>query len=516
MSPSESELRALILAPTHRDADVTLRLLREAQISVRACENETVLLAEMTVGAGVVIITDDVSRRLPALHVLHSALDSQPPWSELPVIALAFPGKNSGRIETLRALPGVVLLERPVYARTFVSAVQAALRARGRQYQMRSQLEQIRATNADLEEATHAKDEFLATLSHELRNPLSALTAAVRVLDRAEDKPAMAALAREIVGRQTEQMARLLDDLLDVARITRRRLEIRKTHTEVTEVIKAAIETAQPLIKAKSHALEVVLPREPIYLEADPVRLAQVVTNLLTNAAKYTERGGAIHLYAAREGSDLIVRVRDNGIGIPQESLDAIFRMFSQLRPAIERSEGGLGIGLALTKGLVELHGGSVCAYSDGPGRGSEFVIVIPIEDSGAETSNLKAAATVAASTTQHILIADDNPDSLDALARLLELDGHVVREARNGVEALALFDRYDPQVVLLDIGMPGMNGYEVARRIRHARPQFSGKLIALTGWGQARDRELAKEAGFDHHLTKPINVESLQTLLRG
>jgi two-component system, sensor histidine kinase len=512
MPPLPVELRVLVLAPTQRDAEITLRFLSEAQIIGVSCASPGDLLKEIEAGAGAVILTDEVSRARPVLQILGNALNAQPPWSDLPIIVLARTEPASTAVHALRALPGLVLLERPVQSRTFLSAVQAALRARVRQYELREQLAHVHATNLELEEATRAKDEFLATLSHELRNPMNALTAALRVLDHAEDKPAKAAIAREIIGRQAEQMTHLLDDLLDISHITRRRLEIRKTATEIQAIVSAAIETASPLLKSKGHTLNVVLPSEPLRLDADPVRLAQVITNLLTNAAKYTERGGVIALHAVREKDELVLSVRDNGIGIPADSLDKIFRMFSQLRPAIQRSEGGLGIGLALARGLVELHGGTISARSDGPGAGSEFVVRIPL---GAAFIDAPQAREESASAVKrHLLIADDNADSLEALATLLEIEGHTVRTAHDGPEALALAMRHRPDTILLDIGMPQMNGYEVARRVRRENPGYSVTLIALTGWGQARDKALAHDAGFDHHLTKPVNIDRLRALL--
>ena len=516
MVSASLELRALILAPTQRDADVALRLFEGVNILAIACSSETVLLQEIEAGAGVVILTDDLSRQASPSRELRWVMEAQPQWSELPIIALARSDSSTGRLNALRSLPGLVLLERPVQTRTLVSAVQAGLRARERQYQIRGQLEQIRAANAELKAAARAKDEFLATLSHELRNPLSALTAALRVLERASDNPVMASTAREIVGRQTEQMTRLLDDLLDVARITRGRLEIRKTQADVAEIVTAAVETAHPFIQSRGHALNVALPNETIRFQADPARLAQVIGNLLTNAAKYTERGGVISVAARRESDHAVIVVRDNGIGIPAESIAAIFGMFSQLRPAIERSDGGLGIGLALAKGLVELHGGRIDARSEGAGLGSEFIVRIPVGETTFDQAKPISPPHDLRQAKRHIVVADDNSDGLESLVGILEMDGHMVRMAHDGLEAMELVRQRLPEVMVLDIGMPRMNGYEVARRVREHSGGAAVTLIALTGWGQLSDKQLAEQAGFDHHLTKPVDIQALQALVSG
>jgi signal transduction histidine kinase/CheY-like chemotaxis protein len=487
-------------------------VLGDAGIVAESCHTTEELGRELGRGAGALIITDDSSRH-DALAELRYLLDRQPSWSEIPILVLARP--DSPRLDELRTVPGVVLLERPVHVRSMVSAVQAALRARWRQYELRDQLEQTHAANRELQDQARAKDDFLATLSHELRNPLSALTTAAHLLDRESIDTKADVLARQIVKRQTSLMSRLLDDLLDVSRITRGKLEIRKTAIEVSTIIESAIETVQPWLNRKGHAFSVNVPERDVVIEADPVRLAQVLANLLTNAAKYTEPQGRIELAVRHLDEVVEFRVRDNGIGIPPESQAEVFKMFAQLKPAIDRSEGGLGIGLALAKGLVDLHGGSIEVASDGLGRGSEFTVRIPITRAAVSPAPGTCEAASDPGTRKcELILADDNADALQSLAMLLEMEGHTVRVASDGSTAISLAQQKMPDVMLLDIGMPGLNGYEVASKVR-SLPEGDGvMLIALTGWGQPADRARASDAGFDHHLTKPIDHDELAGLL--
>jgi signal transduction histidine kinase/ActR/RegA family two-component response regulator len=509
---SPSETRVLVLAPTKADSEVTLRVLGDAGISATICDSAEQMGRELRRGAGALIITDDYSREQPVAE-LRPLLGSQPPWSEVPVLVLAHP--DYPRHDELRSLPGVVLLDRPVNIRTLISAVQAALRARWRQYELRNQLEQTHAANRELQNQARAKDDFLATLSHELRNPLSALTTAAHLLDRDNLDSSSDLMARQIVKRQTSLMGRLLDDLLDVSRITRGKLEIRKTPTVVSAIVESAIETVQPLLNRKGHAFSVSIPDRDVIIEADSVRLAQVLANLLTNAAKYTEPHGRIELSVERAGDMMELRVRDSGIGIPPESKAEVFKMFAQLRPAIDRSEGGLGIGLALAKGLTELHGGTIEVASEGLGRGSEFTVRIPVARPSAQAAGGESQASSRSAPKKcELIVADDNPDALQSLAMLLEMEGHKVRAASDGPSALALAEQKMPDLMLLDIGMPGLNGYEVASRVRELEGGDVVMLVALTGWGQPADRARASEAGFDHHLTKPIDYDQLAELL--
>jgi CheY-like chemotaxis protein len=310
-------------------------------------------------------------------------------------------------------------------------------------------------------------------------------------------------------------MALLLDDLLDIARITRGKLELKTERVKLTDVVDSAVEAARPLLDGKHHSFKVSLPAEALILNADPLRLSQVLSNLLTNAAKYTDPGGHIELSGAVQGGLLCLSVQDDGIGMSPESLERNFEMFSQAEGASTRSDGGLGIGLALVRGLVELHGGAVEAMSEGPGRGSKFVVRLPLADdvpSAAAATETDAPAVAAVG--RRVLVADDNKDAADALAMLLELAGHEVRVAHSGRAALSLAQTFRPDVAVLDIGMPELSGYEVAKELRREPWGSRMCLVALTGWGQDDDRQRAKDAGFDRHMTKPVDTDALEKLL--
>ena len=374
----------------------------------------------------------------------------------------------------------------------------------------------LRQNQEALREADRRKDEFLALLAHELRNPLAPIRYALATSRKAGRTLEQQKRAEEVIERQVAHMSRLLDDLLDVSRITHGTLELKKSRTELTLVLGAAIEAARPILDSKHHTLSLDLPKQTVRLEADPVRLAQVFSNLLINAAKYTDAGGSIELRATCEGSGVVVAVRDNGMGISADMMPRLFTLFSQAHTALGRSEGGLGVGLALARGLVALHGGRVEARSDGPGRGSEFIVRLPVGVPASEVSQVEVSADdPAADAGLKILVVDDSQDAADTCATVLELSGHEVQTAYNGRRALELARTFRPHALLLDIGLPDVNGYELARTIR-AAPWAGGMvLIAVTGWGQGEDKRRALEAGFDHHLTKPIAAETLETLLQ-
>lgn len=365
-----------------------------------------------------------------------------------------------------------------------------------------------------LQEADRRKDEFLAMLAHELRNPLAPLRNTLEIMKREKSAGELIAQVRSTLERQLAQLVRLVDDLLDVSRITRGNLDIRKDRIELAPVIHQSVEVCRPLADRARHALNVSLPPEPIHLFADPARMTQVFGNLLTNACKYTEPGGRISLSVERQGSDVVVAVKDTGVGIAPDKLDSVFDMFTQIDRTLERSQGGLGVGLTLVKRLVELHGGSVSARSEGTGRGSEFVVRLPVL---IEKPKAKTAAPVLdqpAASPHRILIVDDNKDAATSLAMLLGLTGNETETAHDGIEAYAAAERFRPDVMLLDIGLPKLNGYEVCRRIREQPWGRKMLLIALTGWGQEEDRRQSKVAGFDHHMIKPLDVAVLGKLL--
>ena len=374
----------------------------------------------------------------------------------------------------------------------------------------------LRESEEALRKADQRKDEFLATLSHELRNPLAPIRTAAEMLTMPNLADEQLAWSRQVIHRQVEHMARLLDDLLDIARITRGKLQLRLQPVDIGTIVDTAVEAARPLITARKHGLTIELPPELPTFDADPVRLAQVLSNLLTNAAKYTDSPGRIWLTARVEDASLRIAVKDNGIGLPAAVLPKIFEMSSQVQDARGRAEGGLGIGLALVKGLVTLHGGTIEVFSEGTGHGSEFVVTIPC---GASSDAQPAERSLtpepsAATVCRKILIADDNQDAANTLAMLLRLAGHDVRTAHGGEAALAIANTFEPEIALLDIGMPDLNGYEVAKRLRRIDCGRDLRLIALTGWGQDEDKRKARDAGFDHHLTKPVDPQRLGALL--
>jgi PAS domain S-box-containing protein len=366
-----------------------------------------------------------------------------------------------------------------------------------------------------LREADRRKDEFLAVLAHELRNPLAPIRNSLHILRLSSQHDPTAERVGEIMERQVNHMVRLVDDLMEVSRITRGKIELRKEPIEVAAFIRSAVETSRPLIEAGGHQLAVTLPPEPLTLEGDPVRLTQVVANLLNNAAKYTDPGGQIWLKVRREDDRAVISVRDNGLGIRPDMLPRVFELFTQIDRHAGRSNGGLGIGLTLVKSLVEMHGGTVVAHSDGVGRGSEFVIRLPLAPAAAAAGHPEAEirpSTVLAA--RRVLVVDDHRDSAQSLGMLLKLLGADVQVVYSGPDALEAMAKYKPVAVLLDIGMPGMDGHEVARRIRQQPEYRDVTLIALTGWGQEDDRRRSKTAGFDFHLVKPADVSALQTLL--
>ena len=393
-------------------------------------------------------------------------------------------------------------------------AVQARALAEDSVARLREREEQLRRSEEALREADQRKDEFLALLAHELRNPLAPIRYALAANRKAERTPEQRKWAEEIMERQVAHMSRLLDDLLDISRITRGTLELKKAPAELTSVLSAAIETARPLLDAKHHRLSLDFPKEAMRLDADAVRLAQVFSNLLINAAKYTDPRGEIHLSACRKGAEIVVSVRDNGIGIDAETMPRLFTMFAQADGVHDRTEGGLGVGLALVRGVVALHGGTVSAHSEGLGRGSEFAVRLPL--SGVvEAPQLDGVEDTPSNAGLRVLIVDDNRDAADTCAALLELSAHHVQTAYSGRQALELAETFRPHAVLLDIGLPDFNGYTLAQRIRESSWGRHALLIAVTGWGQTEDRRRANEAGFDHHLAKPVAAEAIESALR-
>ena len=376
---------------------------------------------------------------------------------------------------------------------------------------------ELEELNAALREANRNKDEFLAMLAHELRKQLASIHNAVQLMRNPELPAPQLSWAREMIERQLGHLTRLIDDLLDVARITRGKINLAREPVALSMLIARAVETVQPMLARQGHHLEQRVAAEPLYIDGDATRLIQIVGNILSNSIKYTEAGGRIELSAGQRRGHVEIRVRDNGIGIDPEQIPTVFNLFAQAARLDHGNQTGLGIGLALVKRLVELHGGEVEAHSDGIGKGSEFIVRFPLLARGPELVASRAeAANVprARPARRRILLCDDNRDALESLARLLQLEGHQVYEAADGPQALAMAAEFRPDLMMVDIGMPGMDGFEVARRLRAEEWGRSALLVAVTGWGQDADRRRSQEAGFDSHWVKPLDAKKLAALL--
>ncbi len=495
------ERRILVFTPSGQDGTLTERLFKSAGVPVALCTSEFDLAGKLSEGAGALLLTEE-ALTTTTLSVLRRYVESQQTWSDLPVLLLTRPGTESLHAQrATEQLGNVTLLERPVRSLALVSSARSALRARARQYEMRA--------------LNQRKDEFLATLAHELRNPLAPIVNATSIFEKLHPSEQTTKLTG-MVNRQINHLTRLIDDLMDVARITSGKLELQVAMTSVSRVVTQAVEIADSAIRERRHTFTLKTPEHDYTLRADHVRLVQSLANVLVNAAKFTPPGGDISLDAEVKGHELTFRVKDSGRGLSQKSLHAIFEMFAQGRAPGEPSTG-LGLGLHLAKGFTEMHAGSISAYSEGPDKGSEFVIrlpiVVPENERQAQAPSDEAAPL---QLPQHVLVVDDNEDAAGTLQTLLSMKGITVSVAHDGEAAVAMTAALRPDAVVMEIGMPRMNGYEAARQIRAHTSPGGPMLIALTGWGQYADRVLAAEAGFDHHFVKPIDLQRLLACLAG
>jgi len=512
-----AEERVLVLAPTERDGGLSRIILAEAGVGVMVCQDLEHLCREMAAGCGAAVLTGEAILR-DHRSCLADVVRGQPPWSDLPLIVLTGGGADSpAAAVALETLGNVTLLDRPVRVSTLISIVRSALRARRKQYQVRDYLLERARIAEVLRDADRRKDEFLAMLGHELRNPLAPVQNAVQILRYQGVNGPVAGRAVEMMGRQVTHLVRLVDDLLDVSRVSRGKVELRKEPTDLAAIAARSVEAMRAFLTERGHRVETAFPAVALVLDADPARLEQVITNLLTNAGKYTPPGGRVRLMVGQEGTDAVVRVSDTGIGIRPDVIPRLFELFTQSDRVPGRVSEGLGLGLALVKLLVEMHGGTVIAVSEGPGRGSEFIVRLPLTAIHPHIEPPVRSPTENGSRIVkqlRVLVCDDNTDAAESLATLLQLKGDQVRVCFDGASALEEANSFTPDVVLLDIGLPnGMDGYEVARRLKADGARIS-HLVALTGYGREEDRRKSVEAGFQAHLVKPVEPDILTQLL--
>jgi signal transduction histidine kinase len=506
----------LVVAPTGRDADVTRQLFEHAGIQC-IVENRGPAAAELIrQGIGALVMTDiSLAAREPA--EIFEALAQQPPWSDLAVLALCRDVRGAPAVgQVLERLSNATVLDRPTSRRALVSSVKAALRGRRWQYRIRDQIQALMKADDALREADRRKDEFLATLAHELRNPLAPLKTGIYLMSTPQTSGEQFVRVREMMDRQLSQLVKLIDDLLEISRIATGRIALQRERLDLRSVIAAAIEGCQPLLDAAGHQLTVALPDREVWVRGDGARLTQAVGNLVNNAVKYTPGGGTIRVSVEASGDEAVIAVEDNGVGIPRHMLDDVFQMFTQVNRTLDRSQGGLGIGLALVRNLIELHGGTVVADSGGDDRGSRFTVRLPATHvKRSEAAQLTGAGgTAERERALRILVVDDNVDAADSLGMLLEARGHEARVVYDGEAAVRTAADFRPEAIFCDIGMGGMDGIEVAMRLRQDTRFATTVLVAVTGWGTADDVRRTREAGFDFHLTKPASAENLHRIL--
>jgi len=496
----------LCLCPTPADAAVMRRLFASAELTARVFETPAPFIAALNEAVDVLLIAEEAIDGPAGPHI-RQRLTAQEDWSAMPLIILSNASTWARRAAGLdhAMLRRVTLLERPVRLVSLLGVVRMALAERAQQYRVRDLL-------AERAGGIARRDAFLATLAHELRNPLAPIRTGLDLIQALRGDAAACEEPLRIMDRQFSHLVRLIDDLLDVSRISRGKIELRKERLDLAEIIHAALEMSEGGLHQGDRQVTINVASEPLAVEGDRVRLVQVIANLLNNAAKFTDAGGRIDVRVRVRGEWVEVQVQDDGHGIPHERLDKIFEMFSQAEPGLG---GGLGIGLSLVRDLVEMHGGTVSAASEGPGYGAIFTVSLPLWRRAPAQAMADTATELDILPTQcRVLVVDDNRDITEGLHLLLTLLGAEVRVAHDGAESIRIFDDWPPTHVLMDLGMPGMDGYEAARRLRAKHPGSAFRLIAVTGWGQEEDRQPTREAGFDEHLVKPVGVAELKAVL--
>lgn len=499
---ADFEQRILIHAVLSKDAELISTVLGNSSISCHVCKDLQEVSLELELGVSVLLTVEEALASRAAAPV-YDFLGKQPSWSDLPILVLTTPGANSQWIsQAYERIGNLTLLERPIRTSTLLSAARSALRARQRQYEIRLY--------------DQRKDEFLAMLAHELRNPLAPIGAAAQLLELVHADPEKVKQSSKIIGRQVKHMTNLLDDLLDVARVTRGLVSLNKVPLDINAVLTQAVEQAAPLIKGLNHDLSLHLSPAPAWVSGDEKRLVQVLTNLLTNAARYTPEGGSIDVRLTLDVDQVILKVSDNGIGMTPEMITRVFDLFAQAEKDSARSQGGLGLGLALVKSLLSLHGGCIVAESAGLAQGSCFTIKLPRLEHQPDQSSLGETVSRIAKkkNSLRVMVVDDNVDAALMLELLLNVIGHEVYVVHRATEAIERAKQVLPQVCLIDIGLPDLDGTELARHLR-ATPELAfSLLIAVTGYGQDKDKKNSLAAGFDHHLVKPVDTGELCALL--
>lgn len=507
-STSDRPDTILVVAPIGRDADLMCSQLRTAGLRGRSCKDIDELCARIPEGVGAIVATEEA---LPAdrLHVLQQKFNEQPPWSEIPLVILtAAPSleQKQRSFDMFTRRTNVTLVDRPVRIKSLISAAQSALRARRRQYDIRDLMLQ-------LEDRIHERDRFLAVLGHELRNPLAAILLAVHMAD---GEGHLGEEHVQLIERQTRHLTRLVNDLLDLSRVAAGKIVLKRNILDLRDVAAQSIDVVRPAADRQKVTLEARNCEHPLLVNADGVRIDQILTNVLTNAIKYTPEGGHVTLVLRREDGHGLIEVIDDGVGIAPDRIGGIFELFAQAENAIGRAQGGMGIGLALVRNLVELHGGSVQAASDGVGKGSTFTVRLPLakETEKPVVREQPVLIDTEPAARRRIVIVEDNRDVRDLLRLRLKRLGHDVLDAPDGEEGLRVVLTEKPDLALVDLGLPGMDGFEVAKEVRE-KLGADVVLVAVSGFGQPDDKRRALEAGFDEHITKPADVKDIEGILK-
>ena len=497
------EKRVLIFAPTGQDAALASKILTLAEVDNLVVATANDLAEQLLIGVGAVLTVEEALAN-GAMRTLGEFVKCQPNWSDLPIVLLTHRGADSpGVRQAITSLGNVTLLERPVRTLTLITSLQSVLRARDKQYQVR--------------ETDRRKDEFLASLGHELRNPLAPIRTSMGLLKHQFPTQPAVTKVSDVIERQVTHLTRLVDDLLDVARINSGKIELQRANTSFSAIIGHVGELCSAAAAAKRISIDYDLPQDEVVLFADYARVVQIVANILSNAIKFTPFEGRITVRAYVEDCNLEIHVKDSGIGLEPAALSRIFEMFEQSRQPSGQIASGLGIGLSLSRQFAEMHGGRVWATSDGLGEGSEFVVALPVvRDGCVEHPDEHSTPIGEADKRPKVLVVDDNRDAADSLQALFEMENCKVSTAYDGFEAVSAAQQSMPDMIVMDLGMPSMDGYEAARRIRRQPGAESILMIALTGWGQSEARQRTFEAGFDHHLIKPVNFDEIRKLASG